>query len=224
MGYTWLLTLALAAQTAGGPPQPAFKYPQVDLQGRLYRSVFAPGPGTLSSGDIATLPENLRSRLSRFLVQRAGFTSHYESAPADIESVARDAKRRAIEQSVTALIESPDAAAPALAFVKGAPIAYEWEGMPDGPLAESAYAEQTLKEQPTTLLAPYLYLFIAQRQRAAAEAADRTQDKAVTTAALAKYRDYLSRARSAPDPIFALIADDMERMPYVYVRKSNDKN
>ena len=91
MQYTWILTLALAAQAAGGSSQPSFKYPQVDLQGRLYRSVFAPGPGTLSSGDIATLPENLRSRLSRFLVRRAEFTSQYESAPSDIEGVARDA-------------------------------------------------------------------------------------------------------------------------------------
>ena len=224
MQYTWILTLALAAQAAGGSSQPSFKYPQVDLQGRLYRSVFAPGPGTLSSGDIATLPENLRSRLSRFLVRRAEFTSQYESAPSDIEGVARDAKRRAIEQSLSALIESPDAAATALAFVKGAPIAYEWEGMPDGPLAESKYAEDSLAQNPKTPLAPYLYLFIAQRQRAAAEASDRTANTAVKTAALAKYRDYLARARNAPDPIFALIADDMERMPYVYVRKVNEKN
>jgi hypothetical protein len=223
MGHTWILTLALAAQTAGASAQPSFKYPQIDLQGRLYRSVFAPGPGTLSSGDIATLPENLRSRLSRFLVRRAEFTSHYESAPSGFESVARDAKRRAIEQSLSALIENLDAAAASLAFVKGAPIAHEWEGMADGPLAESAYAEQTLKQEPSTPLAPYLYLFIAQRQRAAAEAADRTQDTAVKTAALAKYRDYLSRARGVPDPIFALIADDMERMPYVYIRNSNEK-
>jgi len=223
MPYTWILTLALAAQAASGASQPTFKYPQVDLQGRLYRSVFAPGPGTLSSGDIATLPENLRSRLSRYLVRRAEFTSHYESAPADIEGVARDAKRRAIEQSLTALVESPDAAVPILAFVKGAPIAYEWEGMPDGPLAESKYAEDQLAQTPTTPLAPYLYLFIAQRQRAAAEAADRTSNTAVKTAALAKCREYLGRARSAPDPIFALIADDMERMPYVYVRKVNEK-
>ena len=79
--------------------------------------------------------------------------------------------------------------------MKGAPIAYEWEGMPDGPLAESRYAEDSLAQNPKTPLAPYLYLFIAQRQRAAAEASDRTANTAVNTAALAKYRD-ISRARA----------------------------
>jgi hypothetical protein len=43
---------------------------------------------------------------------------------------------------------------------------------------------------------------------------------AVKTPALAKYHEYLARARSASDPIFALIADDMERMPYVYLRSA----
>src|SRR5262249_49827069 len=213
----------LAAQAAAGPSQPAFKYPQIDLQGRLYRSVFAPGPGTLSSGDIATLPENLRTRLSRFLVRRAEFTSHYDSAPTDIDGVARDAKRRAIEHSLSALFDNPDTVAPALAFVKAVPIEAEWKGMPDGPLAESKFAEDFLTQDPSTPLAPYLYLFIAQRQRSAAEAAERTADAAVKTAALAKYRDFLSRARSASDPIFALIADDMERMPFVYLRNTNQK-
>ena len=73
-------------------------------------------------------------------------------------------------------------------------------------------------------LAPYLYLFIAQRQRAAAEAADRTANTAVKTAALAKYRDYLARARNAPDLIFALIADDLERHAQRHVRKVNEKH
>ena len=92
------------------------------------------------------------------------------------------------------------------------------------PAGRVQYAEDSLAQNPKTPLAPHLYLFIAQRQRAAAEAADRTANTAVKTAALAKYRDYLARARNAPDPIFALIADDMERMPYVYVRKVNEKN
>ena len=55
--------------------------------------------------------------------------------------------------------------------------------MPDGPLAESDFADQVLQKEPTTPLAPFLYLFIAQRQRAAAEAAELNQNTAVAQAA-----------------------------------------
>jgi hypothetical protein len=91
--------------------------------------------------------------------------------------------------------------------------------MPEGPLAESAFAEQLLQKEPSTPLAPYLFLFIAHRQRAASEAAERNQNAAVAQAATAKAREFLQKARGAADPIFGLVADDLERLPFVYVRK-----
>jgi hypothetical protein len=33
-----------------------------------------------------------------------------------------------------------------------------------------------------------------------------------------KYRAVMQRARSASDPIFRLLADDLDRVPYVYVK------
>ena len=142
--------------------------PAVDFKGRLYRAVFVAGPDTLSSGDLAIVPEPLRARLSRFLV-------------------------RGVREFLVHL--------------------------PDAPLAESAFAEQVLQKDPSTPLAPFLYLFIAQRQRAAAEAAELNQNAAVAQAATAKAREFLQKARGAADPIFGLVADDLERVPFVYVRK-----
>jgi hypothetical protein len=194
--------------------------PAVDFKGRLYRAVFAAGPDTLSSGDLAQVAEPVRARLSRFLVRRAAFTSIYKSAPTDIQSVARDAKRRAIERAIVSLIETDGIAQRAADFVTEAPIADEWEGMPEPPLAESAFAEQLLQKDPSTPLGPFLYLFIAQRQRAASEAAELNRNAAVAQAASAKAREFLQKARGASDPIFGLVADDLERLPYVYVRKA----
>ena len=193
--------------------------PAVDFKGRLYRAVFAAGPDTLSSGDLAQVPEPLRARLSRFLSRRAAFNSLYTGAPTDVVSVARDAKRRALERAIVSLIEADGVEQRAAAFVTAAPIAYEWEGRPEGPLAESAFAEQLLEMEPGTPLAPFLYLFIAQRQRAAAEAADLTQNPAVMNTADTKARAFLQKARAASDPIIGLVADDLERVPFVYVRK-----
>jgi hypothetical protein len=202
--------MGLAAQA---PPAP-----NTDLGGKLYRAVFLSGPGTLSSGDLAAVPEPARARLSTFLVRRSAFTSAYESKPEDVDALARDAKRRVIERAIVALIDAPDINARALEFVKTAPIAYEWEGKVDGPLAEAAYAEDVLKKAPDGPLAPFLYVFIAQRQRAAFEAAERVKDEPAMKAAAKKYRAFMERARSAPDPIFRLLADDLDRVPYVYTK------
>jgi hypothetical protein len=198
--------------------------PAVDFKGRLYRAVFVPGPDTLSSGDLAQVADPLRARLSRFLVRRTAFTSIYKGTPNDVVAVARDAKRRAVERAIVSLIEVDGIEQRAADFVTAAPIAYEWEGMPDGPLAESAFAEQLLQKEPSTPLAPFLYLFVAQRQRAAAEAAELEQNAAVTQAATAKAREFLKKARGASDSIFGLVADDLERVPFVYVRKKASGN
>jgi hypothetical protein len=190
-----------------------------DFNGRLYRAVFVPGPDTLSSGNLADAPQPVRDRLSRFLVRRAAFTSLYKGSATDIESVARDAKRRALERAIVALIESDGVAQRAVDFVAAAPIANEWKGAADAPLAEAAFAEQFLQKEPSTPLAPFLHLFIAQRQRAASELAGLNQDGIAAQAAAAKAREYLRKARGASDPIFGLIADDLERLPEVHVKK-----
>jgi len=205
---------ALAIAIAQAPARPA-----VDFKGRLYRAVFVNGPDTLSSGDIAQVAEPVRSRLGRFLTRRASFTSRYESAPKDLVGAEADARRRSVERGIVSLIEADGIEQRAVAFVTAAPILYEWEGDPKGPLGESAYAEHVLELEPSTPLAPYLYLFIAQRQRAAAEAAERAQSTTMARAAEAKAKTFLQKARGVEDPIFGLIADDLEKVPFVYVRQ-----
>jgi hypothetical protein len=61
-------------------------------------------------------------------------------------------------------------------------------------------------------------VFIAQRQRAAFELADRAKDLNTMKAAAKKYRAVMQRARSAPDLIYGLLADDLDRLEYVYAQ------
>jgi hypothetical protein len=213
-----LMVGAMAAQgIASASAQLA--YPDIDLRGRLYRAVFAPGPGTLTSGDLADVPEPLRGRLSRFLQRRASFKSLYTGAPEDVTGVLRDAKRRALERAIVSLVEADGIGQRALAFVQDAPIADEWDRMPAEPLAEAAYAERVLTMDPSTPLAPFLHLFIAQRQRAASEAAAFRDDPAGAASAAEGAKTHLALARAASDPIFGLVADDMELMDHVYLAK-----
>jgi hypothetical protein len=206
-----LLSVATLAQAPSSTTK-------IDLGGKLYRAVFISGPGTLASGDLAAVPEPARGRLSTFLIRRSAFSSAYESKPEDADAVQRDAKRRVIERAMVSLIDVPNIETQAVEFVKAAPIAYEWEGRVEGPLAESAYAEDVLKKTPKAAIAPFLYVFVAQRQRAAFEAAERVGDEKSMKETASKYRDFLGRARAASDPIFKLLADDLDQVPFVYTK------
>src|SRR5262245_2336713 len=103
------ITLLLTLAVAGGLPvrTQASDAGAIDLQGKLYRSVFPPGSGVLTPADVKTLPEPLRGRLDTYLTRRAAFKSAYKSEADSFEQVRVDAKRRLLEQAIVSLIDSP---------------------------------------------------------------------------------------------------------------------
>ena len=190
----------------------------VDLKGKLYRAVFVTGPGTLMPAELDALPPATRERLHRFLARRAAFKSAYTHEAASFDQARADAKKRDVERAIVALIEAPAVEDGARDFVRSAPIVFEWEGSWKGPIEEAVAAEAVLKQNASSPLAPYLYVFIAHRQRAAFEAYAQSQNVEGMKAASRKYRTFLQRARSASDPIFGWIADDLDRQPHVYLK------
>ena len=204
-------TAAVAAQSADAPRG-------VDLQGKLYRSVFSSGPGSLAAADLAKVPEPLRGRLRTYLDRRAAFKSAYKNEATSLEMARADAKRRALERSMVALIDVPGIEQTAAAMIAKAPVFYEWEGRHNGPLDEAQHAEDLLKKEPSSPLAPWFYAFIAHRQRAAFEAYESQKNQEGMRAAAKKYRAFIERSRAVPDPIFAALIDDMERQPFVYLK------
>ena len=211
---TLLLAVVVSAQS---PPV----YDTPDLRGKLYKTIFVQGAGTLAVADLAAVPEPARGRLQRVLDRRAAFTSRLQPGASDLQAVAVEAKKRRLEAGIFALIDAPEIQQLAADYAQAAKVLYEWDGKPDGPLAEATDAEDFLKREPATPLAPYLYVLIAARQRAAFETMKPDADKASMTAAARKYRTFLQRARSAEDPIFTLLADDMDRQPHLYVKSEH---
>jgi hypothetical protein len=205
-----VLILALSVTAAAQAPAGA------DLQGKLYKSVFFSGPGALADADLAAVPEEVRPRLERYLQRRAAFASKLQNAASTFEALRAEAKKRVVERAIVALIDAPDIESAAAAYAQRATILYEWEQRPDAPQSEATAAEDFLKNDPATALAPYLYVFIAERQRAAFEFMTVDSQKADMTAAAKKYRTFIQRARAAADPIFRLLADDMDRLKFLY--------
>jgi hypothetical protein len=208
----------IASLTAAPAAQPALATPGVDLKGKLYRSVFFSGPGGLTAGDVVSLPPQVRVRLQRYLSRRAAFKSGFTGAADSFESAAGDAKRRVVERAIVALDDDSGIEKAAADYVQRATILHEWETDASAPLEEAAYAEDFLKQNTSSPLAPYLYVFIAARQRAAFELLVAGKDQERMKAAARKYRTFMQRARTAADPIFGLLADDLDRQPYVYSR------
>lgn len=212
-----LALLALAAPAAAQSTD-ASAVPRFD--GKLYRSVFSSGPGMLKPADLQAVPEPLRARLARYLERRSRFKSGYKGQPDDISDVRSDAKRRVVERAIVSLVDDPGIARAAADFAAAAPIASEWEGKHDGPLAEATFAEDVLKKDPASPLAPWLYAFIAERQRIAFEAYENEKDQEGMKAAARKYRIFVQRARSVEDPIYAALVADMESLPHLYIKGS----
>jgi hypothetical protein len=211
-----VLTLTLAAGTSVRPQgsDPA----GIDLQGKLYRSVFSSGSGVLTAADVKNLPEPLRGRLDKYLARRTAFKSNYKSQADSFEQVRVDAKRRLLEQAIVSLIDAPDIEKIAADYVATAPIHYEWKGLQDGPLEESTHAEAILAKDPSSPMAPWFAAFIAQRQRVAFETLALQKHDEGMKAAAKKYRTFADRAKTAADPIYAALIADMERQPYLYMK------
>lgn len=202
------LCAALTAQSL-----PVYDTP--DLKGKLYKTVFRPGVGTLSAADVKPLPAAVGARLQRFLDRRATFASRLQGNASSMDDVAIEAKKRRVEGAIVALIEAPGIEQAAADYAQQTFIANEWKDAGQ-PAKEANAAEEFLKKDPATPLAPFIYVFIADRQRAAFEAMNVGTDKEQMTAAAKKYRTFLQRARSSGDSIFTLLADDMDRQPFLH--------
>lgn len=213
---TLAVALALAFSTLVRSQAPTVA--AADLQGKLYRSVFSSGSGVLAPADVKALPEPVRGRLERYLARRGAFKSNYKSEADSFERVRVDAKRRLVEQAIVSLIDAPGIERIAADYVSTAPIRYEWEGLPDGPLEEANHAEALLTKDPASPLAPWFAAFIAQRQRVTFETCEVQKNEEGMKAAAKKYRTFVERARAASDPIFGLLMADMERQPYLYLK------
>jgi hypothetical protein len=214
------MTLAVALALASSPlvRSQAPTVAAADLQGKLYRSVFSSGSGVLAPADVKALPEPIRGRLEKYLARRGAFKSNYKSEADSFERVRVDAKRRLVEQAIVSLIDAPGIERIAADYVSTAPIRYEWEGMPDGPLEEANHAEALLTKDQASPLAPWFAAFIAQRQRVTFETCEVQKNEEGMKAAAKKYRTFVERARAASDPIFGLLMADMERQPYLYLK------
>jgi len=131
-------------------------------------------------------------------------------------------KRHHMERDIFALVAADGIAEAAADYAREAVLAYEWEGMSDGPLGEAAYAEQFLRDHPDTPLRSYLVLFLAHRLRSAYEILQGENDASARDRTKERYQIHLEAALQDPDPLVRFVARDLEQLPFVYLPTKPD--
>jgi hypothetical protein len=197
----------LPAQQGNGPVDTV-------LFGTVFGDLY--GPGILTSH---ALPPDVKVRIIDFQRRAKAFRSRLprEQRGPGPERYTHS-KKIQLERGMVALISAPGIAQEARDFALKAPLAYEWEGMSDGPLTEEAFAEHYLESHPGTPLLPYLKLFLVHRQRCAFETLMSEGSEQAAVHAAKRYRSTLASALADPDPLVRFIAADFEKRPFIYLK------
>ncbi len=173
--------------------------------GKLARAVLL-GGAPLTAQDLpADLSSSDRLRLLALLERRADFRSQLgTSAPG---AAVADHRVR-LEQNIATVIEHTGIEEEAAEIARSAPLSA------DGPTRaanEASWAESVLSQRPSSPAAPYLYAFLAARYRQIFE--QLPDDPSALERQARKYKTMIERVRGADDPIFQLLANDLDGLP-----------
>ena len=193
---TVLLGLTLAAQIVF---QPSLTPPSFD--GRLTAAVLLGGPPLTAHDLPAKLSETDRLRLETYLERWKAFKTRQGHIAG---SLAAWKRRERLEREIASVVERPgiEQVAYAIAWSQGP------YGVTTDVQEESAWAESLMRDPANALAAPYVYAFLASRYRMQFERAE--ENRPALERLAKKYKTMLDRVRNAGDPLFILLADDLD--------------
>jgi hypothetical protein len=168
--------------------------------------------------NINEYPKEYHARLLEYIKRWKNFKSKMTNPKGPWERQMAFEKQIQVERGIVSLINTKGIEDLAAEYASNASIGYEWEGMSDGPFGEAEDAEAYLNSNPQSPLKPYLVLFLLHRYRIAFECFGFEKNAARQAMASNKYREYLKTAMADKDPLIALIASDIDKQSYLYVK------
>ncbi len=150
-------------------------------------------PSDLSSSD--------RARLSMYIARWDAFRTRQDPAAGSPGTWTR---RERLEREIVSASGHPG--------IEEVGYAIAWSQGPYGVTKdvrqEALWAEGLVRDPAYAIAAPYLYAFLASRYRIQFERAD--EDRPALERLAKKYKTMLERVRNAGDPLYALLADDLD--------------
>lgn len=187
-----------------------------DLGGALFRAVFQSENGTLGNPEKLNLSPAVRPLLDRYVARNAAFRSQLSCAEGASQSdCAKLSGRQRVERAIVTLIDREEIESQASRFAGEIRMLTNWQGMSEGPIEEASSIRDQLGVDSKSPLAPFMYLLLAHRYRAAFEAATQEKQPLVAAQMDALYRHALAQALQSGSPLVALTALDMDRQPFV---------
>jgi hypothetical protein len=122
-----------------------------------------------------------------------------------------------LERAAVTMLAAPTAAVEAARYAAGHPVAYEWEGMEDGPLREAAFARRYVREHPQSPLRPFLHVLMLDLYRCAFEAASWNRNAGAKRQAAEGYRWAWQHANESADVVVRAVADDIDAEAFLYI-------
>lgn len=196
VGTVWL-GWALTAQIVF---QPTLSAPSA-VGGRLAGAVLL-NETPLTSQDIpGEMQGPHKARLETYIERGKAFKSRQGLVAGSLETWKR---RERLEQEIASTLALPD--------IEPLAHAIAWSQGPYGVTRdageEAAWAEGLVRDPANQAATPYLYAFLASRYRLQFEGAE--EDRALLERLAKKYKTMLERVRNAGDPLFVLLADDLD--------------
>ena len=199
IGTVWL-GWTLAAQIVF---QPSLTAPAV-VGGRLAGAVLL-DQAPLAPRDVPEgLPDSDRARLTAYRERWRAFKAVEPPSGYD-EPWAHRERRERLEREIASTLERDgiEQVAHAIAWSVG-----PYGALPLDPDREGMWAEQLVRDPANAIAAPFLYAFLASRYRMQFERAE--EDRPALERLAKKYKTMLERVRNAGDPLFVLLADDLD--------------
>jgi hypothetical protein len=172
-----------------------------DVGGHLAGAVLL-GEAPLTSNDIpGDMQASYRARLETYVTRGKAFKTRQGIVAGSFETWKR---RERLEQEIASTIDLPD--------IEPLAHAIAWSQGPYGVTSdageEATWAEGLLRDPANQAATPYLYAFLASRYRLQFERA--TEERPLLERLARKYKTMLDRVRNAGDPLFVLLADDLD--------------
>lgn len=194
---TVVLGWTLAAQIVF---QPTLTAPP-SVGGRLAGALLL-GESPVSPQDIPVeMQAQYRARLAAYLERWKAFRTRQGHIAGSLETWKR---RERLEREIASAIDVPDieSVAHAIAWSQGP------YGVTRDALEEASWAEALVRDHTNAVAAPFLYAFLASRYRLQFEQA--ADDRPLLERLAKKYKTMLDRVRNAGDPLFVVLADDLD--------------
>jgi hypothetical protein len=175
--------------------------------GKLARAVLLGGDPLTAQDLPPDLSSSDRLRLLAYLERRADFRSRPGTSSSGAPVPAHQVR---LEQDIATVVERTGIEEEAAEIAHSAP-PLSAEGPARRAADEASWAEGVLRQRPSSPAAPYLYAYLAARYREIFE--QLPDDRSALERQARKYKTMLERVRGADDPIFQLLANDLDGLP-----------